>query len=46
MQGEAAKNDASYDLCRARISVTGQTTMAALYCAELWRYVAPNAFDP
>ena len=29
MQGVAAKNDASYDLSRARASVTGQTTMAA-----------------
>ena len=29
MQGVAAKNDASYDLSRARASVTGQTTIAA-----------------
>jgi hypothetical protein len=29
MQGMAAKNDASYDLSRARASVTGQTTIAA-----------------
>jgi len=29
MQGEAAKNDASYDLSRAHASVTGQTTVAA-----------------
>ena len=28
MQGVAAKNDASYDLSRARASVTGQTTIA------------------
>ena len=28
-QGVAAKNDASYDLSRARASVTGQTTIAA-----------------
>ena len=34
MQGVAAKNDASYDLSRARASVTGQTTIAASYrCA-------------
>ena len=29
MQGVAAKNDAPYDLSRARASVTGQTTIAA-----------------
>jgi hypothetical protein len=29
MQGVAAKNDASYDLSRARASVTGRTTIAA-----------------
>ena len=29
MQGVAAKNDASYDLSRARASVTAQTTIAA-----------------
>src|SRR5713101_3873764 len=29
MQGVAAKDDASYDLSRARASVTGQTTIAA-----------------
>jgi hypothetical protein len=29
MQGVAAKNDASYDLSRARASVTGQSTIAA-----------------
>jgi len=29
VQGVAAKNDASYDLSRARASVTGQTTIAA-----------------
>jgi hypothetical protein len=29
MQGVAAKNDASYDLSRARASVTGQATIAA-----------------
>jgi len=29
MQGVAAKNDASYDLSRARASVTGPTTIAA-----------------
>ena len=29
MQGVAAKNGASYDLSRARASVTGQTTIAA-----------------
>ena len=29
MQGVAAKNDAPYDLSRARTSVTGQTTIAA-----------------
>src|ERR1700674_3899311 len=29
MQGVAVKNDASYDLSRARASVTGQTTIAA-----------------
>ena len=29
MQGVAAKNDASYDLSRARASVTGLTTIAA-----------------
>jgi hypothetical protein len=29
MQGVAAKNDTSYDLSRARASVTGQTTIAA-----------------
>src|ERR1041385_864615 len=29
MQGVAAKNDASYDLSRARASVTGQTPIAA-----------------
>ena len=29
MQGVAAKTDASYDLSRARASVTGQTTIAA-----------------
>lgn len=29
MQGVAAKNDASYNLSRARASVTGQTTIAA-----------------
>jgi hypothetical protein len=29
MQGVAAKNDASYDLSKARASVTGQTTIAA-----------------
>src|SRR3979490_3030471 len=28
-QGVAAKNDASYDLSRARASVTGQVTIAA-----------------
>jgi len=27
MQGVAAKHDASYDLSRARASVTGQTTI-------------------
>jgi len=30
MQGVAAKNDASYDLSRARASVTGQTREASL----------------
>jgi len=30
MQGVAAKDDASYDLSRARASVAGQTTIAAL----------------
>ena len=29
MQEVAAKTDASYDLCRARVSVTGQTTIVA-----------------
>jgi hypothetical protein len=29
MQGVAAKHDASYDLSRARASVTGQTTIVA-----------------
>ena len=29
MQGVAARNDPSYDLSRARASVTGQTTIAA-----------------
>jgi hypothetical protein len=29
MQGVATKNDASYDLSRARASVTGQATSAA-----------------
>ncbi len=29
MQGVAAKDDVSYDLSRARASVTGQTTIAA-----------------
>ena len=35
MQGVAAKNDASYDLSRARASVTGQTTIAPLYCDDV-----------
>jgi len=34
MQGVAAKNDASYDLSRARASVAGQTTIAA-YCDDV-----------
>src|SRR5438105_7903070 len=34
-QGVAAKNDASYDLSRARASVTGQITIAALYCDDV-----------
>src|SRR5215475_13426291 len=35
MQGVAAKNDASYDLRRARASVTGQTTICCLYCDDV-----------
>jgi len=34
MQGVAAKDDASYDLSRARASVAGQTTML-LYCDDV-----------
>ena len=48
MQGVAAKNDASYDLSRARASVTGQTTIAAsltelaglVMVAERWQCAA------
>src|SRR5882672_8386431 len=35
MQGVAAKDDASYDLSRARASVTGQTTIAASTATSL-----------
>ena len=31
----AAKDDASYDLSRARASVTGQATIAAYHAAQL-----------
>ena len=35
MQGVAAKNDASYDLSRARASVTGSDHHRCLYCDDV-----------